>query len=53
MVGGMPVALLYGMTRLTDLAGFFRVYVCAYYFIINKDIELNFFNERAGRKEKK
>ena len=39
--------------RLTDLAGLFTIYVCAYYFVTNKDIELNIFlNEGAGRKKK-
>ena len=39
--------------QVVRFVGFFTIYVCAYYFITNKDIELIFFfNERAGRKEK-
>ena len=39
--------------RLTDLGTFFCDYVCAYYFVTNKDIDLKIFlNERAGGKEK-
>ena len=39
--------------QVARFVGVFTIYVCAYYFITNKDIELMFFfNERAGRKEK-
>ena len=39
--------------QVARFVGFFTIYVCAYCFINNNDIELIFFeNERAGRKEK-